>query len=159
MAKGTIIVNRGTRTYHLMNGPDGESRSIPPGASVEITDEKETKHLLRYHDLHDIKDVAPQTAAKIKAHEAEIERLKAENEKLKSQHRSAGAGSIEEMNEESAGTGFPGPGGPAVPSSTVPVVENEPTHQETATSEEAQEDAERASKSGSKHQATPHRKR
>jgi hypothetical protein len=157
MAK-TIVVNRGTRTYHLVNGPDGESRTIPPGGSMEALDEKEAKHLLRYHDLHDIKDVAPATAARIKAHEDQIAALKAENERLKEQHVRAG-GSIEEMNENSAGTGFTGPGGPVPQPGTPPDVESEPTHQETANSEEAQEDADRSNKSGTKHQAPQHRKR
>lgn len=147
MAKGTIIVNRGTRTYNLLNGPNGESRSIPPGGSIEVLDDKEAAHLLRYNDLQDMAKASPQTAAKIKAHEAEIARLTAENERLQKQQKAA-AGA--EDDERGAGTGFAG-GPPNLPGSKAPDLDTDPTHREVDSLTEAQEDAEKAEhKSSSK---------
>ena len=131
MSKGTIVVNRGIRTYHLVNGPNGETRTLPPGGSIELLDEKEAKHMLRYHDIKDIKDAAPQASQRIQDLEKQLAAAKAENENLMNAHKKAaksGEQSIEEQNAESAGTGFAGPG-PVVPAPGRPAPETEPTHQ------------------------------
>lgn len=75
-----VIINRGQRAYKLADGPNGLKRTLEPGGSLEVT-AAEAKTLLGYRDIVDASKAVPQTAQ-------EIERLQAENERLKSERKS-----------------------------------------------------------------------
>lgn len=84
-----IVVNRGKRIYSLDKGADGKPRTLLPGGSIETLDDKEAAHLLRYTDIEDINTVSPQMSARIDATQREIDRLTAENAKLRKQQEAA----------------------------------------------------------------------
>ena len=95
-----VIINRGTRTYTLQPITKPEERTLadgtkvthmvtvkerllPPGASIETLDDEEAKLYLGYRDIVDAAKVLPDTGNKVKDLEAEIARLKSENEAMK----------------------------------------------------------------------------
>jgi hypothetical protein len=77
-----VIINKGQRTYHLSDGPNKEKRALEPGASIEVSAE-EAKPLLAYDDIVDASEVVPQNTQEIERLRAENARLKAEQETLK----------------------------------------------------------------------------
>ncbi len=81
------VINRGVRIYHLKAGSDGKPRTLGPGKSIECLDEEEFKRLSGYRDLADADKIMPHNAAKIDALEIQLQKLKDENERLKTAHK------------------------------------------------------------------------
>lgn len=86
MTDRIVIINRGSRTFQLKDGPGGEKRFLPPGGSIETLDDSEAKQYLNYgREIVDAAKVVPANADKVAALHAEISRLQTENKKLADQ--------------------------------------------------------------------------
>jgi hypothetical protein len=79
-----LIFNRGKRPFVLKSGPKGEKRVLMPGQTIRPLDEKEAKMLLSYErECIEAGAVSDKNDRQIKELEATIEKLKADNAKLK----------------------------------------------------------------------------
>lgn len=99
MSQNIVVINQGQRTYTLdpvtvdeqYEMPDGtkavrkkviQERLLKPGQSIETVSKEEADLLLGYHDIKDAAKIVPANDARIKAMQAEIDRLTAANQKL-----------------------------------------------------------------------------
>ena len=99
MSQNIVVINQGQRIftlepitvdehYEMADGTKAvrkkvvQERLLKPGQSIEMLNQEEADLLLGYHDIKDAAKIVPANDAKIKALQAEINRLNAANQKL-----------------------------------------------------------------------------